>query len=115
MPTVLKYTYTRSASAAGVEDAWLFGGVMRGRVPVANSVRHITLPLAASKLKTVDFCSPVMAVVNTRPFFTMGEPMPSPSFARQAILFSAEKLSGTPLPEETPLALLPRNCGQSSA
>ena len=29
-----------AVEVAGVDEAWLFGGVMRGSAPVANSLRH---------------------------------------------------------------------------
>ena len=59
---VLKCRYTRSPSVAGVEAAWLFGGVMRGSVPVSNSDFHFGAPVAASKACTATLASPAMPV-----------------------------------------------------
>jgi hypothetical protein len=57
-----------------------------------------------------------MAVVNTRPAATTGEPIPSPSTADQRTFFVAENSTGNAfLDVETPEQFGPRNCGQSSA
>src|SRR5262245_15897294 len=81
---------------------------------------HNFLPVAASKQKTRKRTSsgflPAMAVQNTRPAATVGEPMPSPSFADQRTLFGHENSAGKCcLDRQTPVQLGPRNCGQSSA
>src|SRR5262249_57617710 len=81
---------------------------------------HSFLPASASKQNTTSRCSPAffpaIAVQNTRPAATVGEPMPSPSSFDQRTFFVREKCSGSDFFEdETPLQLGPRNCGQSSA
>jgi len=56
-----------------------------------------------------------MAVVNTRPSATTGEAMLSSKLADQRTFSVLENFVGNGNDEvETPLALGPRNCGQSS-
>ena len=47
---------------AGVDEAWLLGGVRRGSGPAANSVRQRIFPVRASNAKRAHACSPAMAV-----------------------------------------------------
>src|SRR5262249_13587717 len=96
---------------------------------------HNFLPVSASKQNTTRRCSPAffpsplpspprgegkgegaIAVQNTRPAATTGEPMPSPSSADQRTFLVREKCNGIGFfDDDTPLQFGPRNCGQSSA
>src|SRR5438105_1432935 len=92
----------------------------RGFLPAGIACSHSFVPVSASKAYTRSFCSPALgsdiAVLNTRPAATAGEPTPSPSTADQRTFFVAENSAGSAFFDpETPEQFGPRNCGQSSA
>src|SRR5262245_12986834 len=89
---------------------------MRGNLPVSKSRCQSFSPVAASNPNTENVFSAVIAVANTFPLAMIGQPTPSPSFTDHFKFFSSENSVGSFLFDvETPLAFIPRNCGQSSA
>src|SRR5262245_22300404 len=115
-PSVLKYKYTRSESAAGVVLAWLFVLWISASDPVGQSRRHSSRPVAMSNANRLTISSAVIALAKTRPAATTGLPMPSPSLAVQRTFLVVENVVGSGWRDaEIPEQLGPRNWGQSSA
>jgi hypothetical protein len=118
-----KWTYSRSPVTTGVGLAGEFFSCI-GRADAGSgwntSTSQRLLPSAASKHKARSDRGPApspMAVVRyTRPPDSTGDDHPRPATgAFHATFFVGLHSTGTPVADDTPWPVGPRNCGQSSA